>query len=111
MNVVSEESRLSFGEEDLAFFGRVGTDVSHEMRNVLSVLGECAGLLDKEVAVKIIEQIGKCNDRQMAVLENTRDCACEIDLALIEEAINECLKQHECIDCMKDDNSSERNCP
>ena len=33
-------------EEDLAFFGRIGADVSHDMRNVLSIIGEYAGLLD-----------------------------------------------------------------
>lgn len=39
------------GDEDLAFFGRIGADVSHEMRNVLSVIGEVAGLLDDLVAL------------------------------------------------------------
>lgn len=43
---MSEERHLRLREEDLAFFGRIGADASHEMRNVLSVIGECAGLLD-----------------------------------------------------------------
>ncbi|MBN1591215.1 MAG: HAMP domain-containing histidine kinase [Pirellulales bacterium] len=34
------------GQRRLAFFGRIGADISHEMRNVLSVIGEYAGLLD-----------------------------------------------------------------
>jgi C4-dicarboxylate-specific signal transduction histidine kinase len=33
-------------EEGLALFGRVGADVSHEMRNTLSIIGEYAGLLN-----------------------------------------------------------------
>ncbi|OHB65712.1 MAG: hypothetical protein A2V70_12590 [Planctomycetes bacterium RBG_13_63_9] len=32
-------------EGELAFFGRMGAHVSHEMRNVLSIIGEYAGLL------------------------------------------------------------------
>jgi len=31
--------------QQLAFFGKIGADVSHEMRNVLSIIGEYAGLL------------------------------------------------------------------
>jgi signal transduction histidine kinase len=37
-------------ERDLAFFGKVGADVSHDMRNVLSVINEYAGLLDDLIA-------------------------------------------------------------
>ena len=33
-------------EEDLAFFGRIAADVSHDMRNVLSVISEYSGLMD-----------------------------------------------------------------
>ena len=33
-------------EDDLAFFGRIGAAISHEMRNVLSVIGENAGLME-----------------------------------------------------------------
>jgi signal transduction histidine kinase len=43
---MNEEIQHRLRQEDLAFFGRVGADVSHEMRNVLSVIGEYAGLLD-----------------------------------------------------------------
>ncbi len=32
--------------DDLAFYGLVGADVSHDLRNVLSIIGEYAGLLD-----------------------------------------------------------------
>jgi len=41
----------SLHEEELAFFGKVGASVSHEMRNVLSIVGEYAGLLADLVAV------------------------------------------------------------
>jgi len=43
---MNEELHRRLREEELAFFGRIGADVSHEMRNVLSVIGEYAGLLD-----------------------------------------------------------------
>jgi C4-dicarboxylate-specific signal transduction histidine kinase len=48
---VNEEPRRSVGQDSLAFFGKIGADVSHEMRNVLSVIGENAGLLDDLVAL------------------------------------------------------------
>jgi signal transduction histidine kinase len=47
---MTEELRRRLREEELAFFGRIGADVSHEMRNVLSVIGEYAGLLDDLLA-------------------------------------------------------------
>lgn len=47
---MSEELHRRLRQEELAFFGRVGADVSHEMRNVLSVIGEYAGLLDDLLA-------------------------------------------------------------
>lgn len=37
-------------EQELAFFGRIAADVSHDMRNVLSVVGEYAGLADDLLA-------------------------------------------------------------
>jgi signal transduction histidine kinase len=39
------EERGDLREEELAFFGRVGADVTHDMRNVLSVIREYSGLL------------------------------------------------------------------
>jgi signal transduction histidine kinase len=73
---MNEELRRRLREEELAFFGRIGADVSHEMRNVLSVIGEYAGLLDdllaraedgsrldgsklKQVSVKLTKQVRK----------------------------------------------------
>lgn len=73
---MSEESHLRLREEDLAFFARVGADISHEMRNVLSIVGESAGLLEdllafaggkkpldheklKKLAARIARQVGK----------------------------------------------------
>ncbi len=35
--------------EELAFFAKIGADVSHDMRNVLSIVGENAGLLDDQL--------------------------------------------------------------
>jgi signal transduction histidine kinase len=43
---MSEETDRRRRGEQLAFFGTIGADVSHDIRNVLSVIGEYAGLLD-----------------------------------------------------------------
>ena len=38
-------------EDELALFAKIGADVSHEMRNVLSIVNENAGLLDDQLAL------------------------------------------------------------
>ncbi len=48
---MSEEFERRVHRDDLAFFGRIGADVSHELRNVLSIVGEHAGLLDDLLAM------------------------------------------------------------
>jgi len=48
---VSGEPHLRLCREDLAFFGKIGADISHDMRNVLSIVGENAGLLDDRLAL------------------------------------------------------------
>jgi len=48
---VNEPCERRAGEAYLALAGRVGADVSHEVRNVLSVIGECAGLLSDLVGL------------------------------------------------------------
>ncbi|MFC1597564.1 hypothetical protein ACFL5Q_06465 [Planctomycetota bacterium] len=48
---MSEQPHLRLSKEDLAFFGRIGADVTHDMRNVLAIVGENAGLLDDQLAL------------------------------------------------------------
>ena len=48
---MSGQPHLRVCREDLAFFGKIGADVSHDMRNVLSIVGENAGLLDDQLAL------------------------------------------------------------
>ena len=48
---MSEEPRLRACEEDVAFFGRIAAGITHDMRNVLSIIGENAGLLDDQLAL------------------------------------------------------------
>ncbi len=48
---MSGQPHLRLRREDLAFFGKIGADISHEMRNVLSIVGENAGLLDDQLAL------------------------------------------------------------
>ena len=58
---MSEQPHRHPCEEDLAFLGKIGAGVSHDMRNVLSIIGENAGLLDDQLA--LAEQ-GKPLDRE-----------------------------------------------
>jgi C4-dicarboxylate-specific signal transduction histidine kinase len=60
--------------EELAFFGRVGAGVTHDMRNVLSIVGEYAGLLEdlaaaasrkKPVDVERLEKVSGSIARQV----------------------------------------------
>jgi len=48
---MSGRPHLRACREELAFFGKIGADVTHEMRNVLSIVGENAGLLDDQLAL------------------------------------------------------------
>ena len=43
---MNEEHRRRLREAELASFSKIGADVSHEMRNVLAVIGEYAGLME-----------------------------------------------------------------
>ena len=46
-----KEQSCRLREEELAFFAKIGADITHEMRNVLSIVGENAGLLDDQLAL------------------------------------------------------------
>ena len=48
---MSGQPPLRVCREDMAFFGKIGADVSHEMRNVLAIVGENAGLLDDQISL------------------------------------------------------------
>ena len=58
---MSGQPRLHVCREDLAFFGKIGADVSHEMRNVLAIVGENVGLLDDQL---VLAGRGKALDRE-----------------------------------------------
>lgn len=45
-----KEPACGLRQQELAFFAKIGADVSHEMRNVLSIVNENAGLLDDQLA-------------------------------------------------------------
>lgn len=45
-----KEETCRLREQELAFFAKIGADVTHEMRNVLSIVSENAGLLDDQLA-------------------------------------------------------------
>lgn len=66
--------------------------------------------LSDERATIIKTRIIQCNKQQLAVLENTKQYACQCDIDTISAAINACKELHECLDC---DPSScgDPNCP
>lgn len=41
-----ESAKVLFGYDSLAFFGRVNASISHELKNVMAIISETAGLLD-----------------------------------------------------------------
>jgi signal transduction histidine kinase len=41
-----ESTKALFGYDSLAFFGRVNASISHELKNVMAIISETAGLLD-----------------------------------------------------------------
>jgi nitrogen fixation/metabolism regulation signal transduction histidine kinase len=49
-SAVNEELHRRLRERELACFGRIAADVGHDIRNVLSIIGENAGLLDDLLA-------------------------------------------------------------
>ncbi|MGB7055238.1 MAG: hypothetical protein WBE28_07950, partial [bacterium] len=69
-------------------------------------------LLSGEDAAQIIAQMAECNHHQMALLEKTRQHACDGDKSVIEDAIKTCFEQHDCIECMQNPNSGHKShCP
>lgn len=48
---MNEEQQRGPREADLAFFGWIGADVSHDMRNILAVIGQYAGLMEDTLAL------------------------------------------------------------
>lgn len=90
---------------------RINKDLLAEMLYETELAIDCAELLDKETAAEIIDQVAECSKHQMEVLQEARHCACEGDIAVIEEAIKECLNQHKCIECIKNPDTSNGHCP
>lgn len=48
---MNEDTSARLHEKDLVFFGKMGANITHEMRNVLSIIGENAGLMEDLIAV------------------------------------------------------------
>jgi len=48
---MNDEELRRLREAELAFFGRIAAGISHDMRNVLSIIGEYAGLLEDLAAL------------------------------------------------------------
>lgn len=90
---------------------KINEDLLAEMLRETGQAINCAELLDENSALEIIDQIDECSKQQMKVLQEARHCACEVDIAVIEEAIQDCLNQHKCIECIKNPDTSNRHCP
>ena len=69
-------------------------------------------LLSEEEAEQLIEHADKCNHAQLLLLEKTRTQVSEHDRQAVEDAIELCLEQQECIDCMQNEGGMDKtNCP
>ncbi len=69
----------------------------------------CVMRLDGESAAKVIDQIDDCCHYQMAALEKARDCACQMDIEMIEKAMEECMEQHECLECIRESKRGDKS--
>ena len=58
------------GREDLVFFGKISASISHELKNVMAIISEAAGLLDDLMKMA---QVGK-----PLQLDMLRTCSREI---------------------------------
>lgn len=91
---------------------RIDQGLLAEMLNETKSAIDCTEFLDDEVITEIVKHLDVCNHHQMALLEETKQSDCDFDIKAIEEAIKTCLEQHNCIECMKDnDRASGTNCP
>jgi C4-dicarboxylate-specific signal transduction histidine kinase len=59
----------------LAFFGRIGAGITHDMRNVLAIIGQNAGLLDDQIA---LAESGKLLSRKRLDLEQLKTVSARI---------------------------------
>ncbi|MCK4941103.1 hypothetical protein KAS45_03335 [candidate division WOR-3 bacterium] len=90
----------------------ISEELLAEMLHETDLAIACVVRLDEESSADIIDQIDECCHNQMAVLEKARDCVCEMDIGVIEEAMQECMEQHECIECIKDSDYEDKPfCP
>jgi hypothetical protein len=75
-----------------------------EMLNETRAAIDCTDFLDDEATAEIIEHLDACNHHQMSLLEETKQSECDFDMQALEEAMKTCIEQHNCIECIKDNN-------
>ena len=92
-------------ETGLQFFGRISASISHELKNVLAIINENAGLLDdftemadhgmaidparlKKMAGVVAKQVGRAN----GILKCMNQFAHSIDETVIDVDLNEIIK-------------------
>lgn len=69
-------------------------------------------LLSEEDAAQLIAHAEACNHAQLSLLEATMEQVCEDDRVTVREAIDTCMEQHECIECLQNGNGmDETDCP
>ena len=95
----------SIGETGFKFFGKMTASISHEIKNVLAIINENAGLLDdfsamadqgmaidparlKKMAGALANQVGRAD----GILKNMDQFAHSIDKTIIDVDLNEIIK-------------------
>jgi len=101
-------------KEELAFFAEIGAGVSHEMRNILAIIGQNAGLLDdplalarrgklrdpeklKQVAARIARQVDKgieAMERFSRFAHAADERRASVDVAALVENVTALARRH-----------------
>jgi hypothetical protein len=109
LHAIFAEERTDEFESLLEPDVEISEELMEEMLRETDLAIACVLLLDGESATGIIDQIDECCHHQMAVLEKARSCACEMDIEVIEGAMEECMEQHDCIECIRESNLGDRS--
>ncbi len=111
---MSDARNLRLRQTELAFLGEIGAETSHEMRNVLSVISEYAGLMEdllaladkgrpldqvrlKKLAGNVVRQVGKGTETMTCFsrLARTADKAtATFDLAMLTATTVSLTRRH-----------------
>ncbi len=89
----TDEFVLTFKEGE-----KINAEVLNAMLREKRLALECSALLDHACCKKMAPKMKRCNEYQMAVLENVKRVAAACDTQMINEAIDSCIDCDRCIE-------------